>query len=221
MGSWRQAWAALRDAIVVRLLVAPLIMYFFGAWLLRLCGILQMVFGMNRPSVPQFYVAFLVASEFNLVGFYCAHRALHSAALYAKIHKKHHEWKGTVSISAENAHPVEQLLANYLPTFGGCLLVGAHPWAFLVWVCERLRFTYEEHSGYAFKIHPLLDFFGITNAARAAEHDFHHTCNSGNFGDGVWMDWLCGTMDAWAVAGREEAYLKTKAEDKLSYMHYS
>merc|ERR1711920_941959 len=137
---------------------------------------------MNRPSVPQLYGSFMVANIFNLFGFYFAHRMLHSASLYARFHKQHHEWKGTVSYAAENAHPVEQILANIIPTFGGCLLVGAHPWTFAVWVVERLRESYENHSGYAFRIHPVLEFLNITNPTSAAEHDFHHTHNSGNFG---------------------------------------
>jgi len=168
--------------------------------------------------VLRLYVDFLMGTLFNEVAFYCAHRSLHSSSIYAKIHKQHHEWKGTVSYAAEHAHPVEQILANYIPTFGGCLLVGAHPWTFCVWVCERLRDTYEGHSGYAFDVHPVLDALNITNHTAAAEHDFHHTCNSGNFGP-QWMDWLCGTMDAWAVSGREKEYLKSKTDEKLSYMH--
>jgi len=218
LGSWEQVKATLRDAFVGRVVLAPFIMYIVMCWVLYLRGMLQMTFVFTRPTVSELYVSFLVASLVNTVGFYFAHRMLHSSFLYAKIHKQHHEWKGTVSYSAEYAHPAEQLLANYLPTFGGCLLLGVHPWIFCIWVCERLRETYEAHSGYAFKIHPLIEFLNITCAENAAEHDFHHTHNSGNFGSGP-MDWLCGTMDAWAVAGQEEGYLEAKSEEKLSYMH--
>lgn len=218
LGSWKQACATLKDAVVGRLVIAPLGIYFIGTEILKRRGILQRVFDKKRPSVLQLYFDFMAGTFFNEVAFYCAHRSLHSSSCYAKFHKQHHEWKGTVSYAAEYAHPVESVLANYIPTFGGCLLVGAHPWTFIVWVCERLRDTYEGHSGYAFNVHPVLDALNITNHTAAAEHDFHHTCNSGNFGP-QWMDWLCGTMDAWAVAGCEEGYLKSKTEEKLSYMH--
>lgn len=217
LGSWKQAGAALKEVAVGRLLLAPLGIYLIGTRFLWAGGILQRTFDLSRPSLLEVYVAFLAGSIFNSVVFYCVHRSMHSSSLYAKFHKQHHEWKGTVSLSAEYAHPVEQLFANYIPTLGGCLLVGAHPWVFCVWVCERLRETYEGHSGYAFNVHPVLDFLNITNHTGTAEHDFHHTCNSGNFGP-QWMDWLCGTMDAWAVAGCEEEYLNAKEEEKLSYM---
>jgi len=218
LGSWKLARDTLKEAIIGRVVVAPLGIYFIGSEILRRRGIMQRVFDMKRPSVMRLYLDFLIGTFFNEVAFYCAHRTLHSSSLYAKFHKQHHEWKGTVSFAAENAHPVEQIFANYIPTLGGCLLVGAHPWTFCVWVCERLRDTYEGHSGYAFDVHPVLDALNITNHTPAAEHDFHHTLNSGNFGP-QWMDWLCGTMDAWAVAGREHEYLKSKSAEKLSYMH--
>ena len=48
--------------------------------------------------------------------FYWAHRALHHRSIYKYIHKKHHEFKATVAMAAEHAHPVEQLLANAIPT---------------------------------------------------------------------------------------------------------
>lgn len=218
LGSWEQVRITLLKAVVGRLVIAPMLIYFVVCKLLSLRGMLQQIYDANGPSVPQLYLAFFAGTIFNELGFYWAHRTLHSTSLYAKFHKQHHEWKGTVSYAAEYAHPVEQIFANYIPTLGGCLVVGAHPWAFCVWVCERLRQTYEGHSGYAFDAHPLLTFLNITSHARAAEHDFHHTCNSGNFGP-QWMDWLFGTMDAWAVAGREATYLDAKSDEKLSYMH--
>merc|ERR1712151_28929 len=166
---------------VGRVLVAPLIIYFVMCWFLYLRGMLQMTFVFTRPTVSELYVAFLVASLVNTVGFYFAHRMLHSSFLYAKIHKQHHEWKGTVSYAAEYAHPVEQVFANFIPTLGGCVILGSHPWIVCTWVAERLRNTYEAHSGYAFR-NPLLNALGLVNWKAAANHDFHHPGNSGNFG---------------------------------------
>jgi len=48
--------------------------------------------------------------------FYWAHRVLHHRRIYKYIHKQHHEFKATVGIAAEYAHPVESLLANAVPT---------------------------------------------------------------------------------------------------------
>lgn len=42
--------------------------------------------------------------------FYWTHRAMHESKwLYRHIHKVHHEFKGSLSIAAEYAHPVEQV----------------------------------------------------------------------------------------------------------------
>lgn len=216
--SWKLACEAVKESVLGKLVVAPLGIYLVFTEILHKRGILQRSFDLKRPSVARLYLSFMIASVFNEVGFYCAHRSFHHPTLYAKFHKKHHEFKGTVSYAAENAHPVEQVFANYIPTFGGCILMGVHPWTLCVWVCERLRGTYEGHSGYAFDVHPVLRLLNITNPKAAAEHDFHHTANTGNFGP-QWLDWLCGTMDSWAVAGGEKEYLKSKMAEKLSYMH--
>jgi methylsterol monooxygenase len=220
LGSWKLALATIKESVLGKLFVAPIGIYLVFTEILQKRGILQRVCDFKRPSAARLYLNFLIATVFNEVAFYCAHRSFHHPALYAKFHKQHHEWKGTVSFAAENAHPVEQIFANYIPTFGGCLLLGVHPWTLCVWVCERLRTTYEGHSGYAFDVHPVLTALNITNYKAAAEHDFHHTANTGNFGP-QWRDWLCGTMDSWAVAGCEKEYLKSKMAEKLSYMHPS
>merc|ERR1712151_493244 len=99
---------------------------------------------------------------------------------------------------------------------GGCIILGSHPWIVCIWVAERLRNTYEAHSGYAFR-NPLLNALGLVNWKAAANHDFHHTGNSGNFG-ADWLDWLCGTMDAYVMTGGAEGVVEAKTAEKLSYM---
>lgn len=42
-------------------------------------------------------------------GFYWTHRLLHSKSLYARFHKQHHEYTGTISFAAEYAHPLEAI----------------------------------------------------------------------------------------------------------------
>ena len=39
--------------------------------------------------------------------FYWTHRLLHHRALYKHIHKQHHQFKNTIGIAAEYAHPVK------------------------------------------------------------------------------------------------------------------
>merc|ERR1712216_311018 len=141
-GSWRMAWETIKTILIGRIFTGPLSIYLVGTSALQRRGMLQKTFDLKRPPVAQLYLTFMAATLFNEVGFYLAHRTFHSSYLYAKFHKMHHEWKGTVSFAAEHAHPVEQLFANYIPTFGGCLLAGAHPWVFILWICGRLRSTY-------------------------------------------------------------------------------
>jgi sterol desaturase/sphingolipid hydroxylase (fatty acid hydroxylase superfamily) len=56
--------------------------------------------------------------------FYWSHRLLHHPRVYPYIHKRHHEYKDTVSIASEYAHPLESILSNTLPTVAGFKLLG-------------------------------------------------------------------------------------------------
>merc|ERR1712019_131388 len=151
------------------------------------------------------YLFFAAAVFGNEFGFYWAHRISHHSLLYGFVHKQHHIFKGTVSIAAEFAGPLEQVTANMLPTIGGCLFLGSHNLILLVWIATRLYETYEGHSGFCF-YNTWLHKLGFTCADTCAYHDFHHTGNRGNFG-GPMMDWLFGTMDAWVELGGAEGYI--------------
>jgi sterol desaturase/sphingolipid hydroxylase (fatty acid hydroxylase superfamily) len=65
-------------------------------------------------------------------------------------HKKHHEFVGTISIAAENAHPVENLIANFAPSLLFELTSGPHPFQFYTRLAWILSMTYETHSGFCF-----------------------------------------------------------------------
>jgi sterol desaturase/sphingolipid hydroxylase (fatty acid hydroxylase superfamily) len=95
------------------------------------------------------YITFTVCQIALDFLFYGAHRALHSKALYAAVHKQHHAFVGTRSFAAEHAHPVEDILANYIPFSAGLLLCGAHFHLAFVWFFCRLTEVYESHSGWA------------------------------------------------------------------------
>ena len=55
--------------------------------------------------------------------FYWSHRLLHHPKIYAKIHKKHHEFNNPVGFISEYAHPLEYVLGNVLPTFIGAKIL--------------------------------------------------------------------------------------------------
>ena len=78
------------------------------------------------PDYKHIFTTMCLANVFNGVFFYTAHRIVHSKALYVYIHKQHHEYAGTMGIAAEYANPVEQVLANMIPTLGGVFLARTH-----------------------------------------------------------------------------------------------
>ena len=86
------------------------------------------------PSIWTIFGIYVFCDFFNGAGFYIAHRSLHSKWIYAYIHKQHHEYSGTIGITAEYANPIEQILANLIPTLGGVILYGTHPIVFCVWL---------------------------------------------------------------------------------------
>lgn len=170
-------------------------------------------FGMPRldaplPTVPRLWAAFVFSKLFNDVGFYWSHRMVHHPKLYGMIHKQHHTYTGSIGIAAEYAGFVESIVSNLIPSIGGCMFFGC--WGsfliMLVWIAERLWQTYETHSGYCF-YGTWAHSIGLTSIETAAYHDFHHSGNRGNFG-APWLDYLCGTMDAYCQLGLLEGYME-------------
>ena len=75
----------------------------------------------SRTTVIKQIVFFMCMEDLL---FYWAHRLLHLPSVYPYIHKRHHEFKDTISIASEYAHPVESFLANTLPTVAGYKMLG-------------------------------------------------------------------------------------------------
>mmetsp|Transcript_10830 Transcript_10830/g.17728 ORF Transcript_10830/g.17728 Transcript_10830/m.17728 type:complete len:325 (-) Transcript_10830:43-1017(-) len=196
----------LKEAFVNQFVVGPIAAYY--GW-----NVLKQRGFQLDGALPGFFSlmrGFAVAHLFNDFFFYWAHRLVHSKPLYKIIHKQHHKYIGSESIAAEYAHPVEQVLANQMPTLGGMVLFGSHAYQFWVWLAYRLEETYESHSGYCFS-GSLLDKLGLLHGDNASFHDAHHSENRGNFGTGnLVMDWTFGTMDAWVAKGLEHGYLEKK-----------
>ncbi len=133
---------------------------------------------------------FIVSIALNDTLFYWVHRILHHPSIYKYIHKQHHRYNHSIGIAAEFAHPVEDFLANLLPTLLGCLLMGSHLFTLMLWIAFRLWETIDVHSGYSFKWSPwhLLPFQG-----GADRHYFHHSHNQGCYGSfTIFWDWITG-----------------------------
>ena len=182
----------------------PAIMLFLAGPGLRAAG------SPTAPSaLPLWHIAWgqlaiqMLVFEFT---FYFAHRLLHTEAFYLSIHKQHHAYIGTRSFAGEYAHVIEDIITAYIPFLAGLFLTRAHFHLVFVWFFIRVIGVAEGHSGYCFR-HTWLNWIGIFNASSTANHDFHHTHNSGNFGS-PWLDWLFGTMDKYMSIGGEAGYVE-------------
>jgi len=157
------------------------------------------------PGFTTLWWQLAVCHTINDMWFYWGHRLLHSRALYASIHKQHHQYVATRSYAAEHSEVSEAIFTAYLPYLAGLALVGAHFHTVNVWFMCRIVETYEAHSGYAFA-GSLADRLHLVRPRNAAHHDFHHTGNRGGFGT-EFHDWMFGTDDAWHAGGGFEGYI--------------
>ena len=196
----RKTWV---EAAIGQLLVGPVALYYiYPAF--KYFG--SPVATAPLPNFTNMMLSLWIAYAANDILFYWAHRLAHSSVLYKRVHKQHHEYKGTIGFAAEYAGVIETITSNQIPTILGCLLVGCHFHILLIWLAARLEETYEAHSGYCF-YGTWLHSIGLTNSEHTAYHDFHHTNNRGNFGGGDLLDHLFGTQDAWLAVGGIEGYI--------------
>jgi len=193
-------------AAVSKLLLNPLMIWYLVFPFMRACG--TPAYHAPTPSPLELARQFVIAYWFNEFFFYWAHRALHTDWLYTALHKEHHNYTGTVGFAAEHAGPIEQVVANILPSIGGCIFFGRHPFVLLIWLSMRLHNTYDGHSGYCFS-GTWLSKVGLLSAA-SGYHDYHHTYSfRGNFGHPV-LDYLFGTMDYWLQGGGDKGYVQSQ-----------
>ena len=119
-----------------------------------LCYLVYPSFATNRAivsddlesfwSVYKFIFAYNI---FNEIFFYLNHRMFHSNALYW-LHKRHHEFDGTIGFAAEFSHPIDKICTVIFPVVGGSYFFGGHPLILFVFFAWRLIISFEAHSGY-------------------------------------------------------------------------
>lgn len=192
------------EASLSQIVGGPLLAYYVYP-IFKYFGMAPLNSPLPSPLVIFYHVSLM--HIFNDIFFYFSHRLLHWGPLYKTIHKQHHEYKATISIAAEFAHPIEYLFSDVLPTIGGGMVLGSHPHVTIMWVVLRSWQTFETHSGYCFA-GSLLDKLGLAHSRGAAHHDFHHSKNIGNYGEGEYMDYLFGTLTAYVNAGMMDGYRK-------------
>jgi sterol desaturase/sphingolipid hydroxylase (fatty acid hydroxylase superfamily) len=172
--------------VVNHLIVQPLSIY-FAYDMFTYCGTKV---NAPVPSALTFLTHFAVFIAANDTLFYWVHRGLHHKSIYKYIHKKHHNFKVNIGIASEFAHPIEDIFANVLPTFAGCLLMGSHTLIICAWLVIRIAETVDAHSGFNFRFSP---FSFLPWQGGADRHDYHHSHNVGCFGSFfIFWDWAMG-----------------------------
>lgn len=131
------------------------------------------------PGLPIILRDFACAVAVNDTLFYWAHRTLHHKSIYKYIHKQHHMFKVNVGFSAEFANPIEDVLANIIPTMLAMLLLGSHAVVVCMWIIIRVSETLDAHSNFDFPFSPFSVFSWQGGARR---HEYHHSHNVGCYG---------------------------------------
>jgi sterol desaturase/sphingolipid hydroxylase (fatty acid hydroxylase superfamily) len=171
----------------------------------------------DRESLPGLYeiisqiaICMIIEDFF----FYLSHRLLHTDYFYSKIHKIHHEFKESVSISAIYAHPIEYIMGNILPSSIAPLLLGnkMHMMTYLVYIVMVLHESHDGHSGYSFSWCP---HRVIPMTFDADFHIFHHWKFRGNYANyfSLW-DKFFGTVNKTFLDyfNNKEAYVRKYLE---------
>eukprot|EP01116_Phalansterium_solitarium_P007451 TRINITY_DN20125_c0_g1_i1.p1 TRINITY_DN20125_c0_g1~~TRINITY_DN20125_c0_g1_i1.p1 ORF type:complete len:275 (-),score=47.55 TRINITY_DN20125_c0_g1_i1:88-912(-) len=185
----RLIWDAARDQLFGHFVLLPVLSYtgLYPLWRWRLGD------GMFEQPLPPTYViagqivVYLLAYD---TLFFWLHRLLHHRAIYKHIHKKHHAFKTTISISTAYAHPLEDLSSSAVPILVVPLLLGCHPYVLMAWLTIITAESVDAHCGYQLWFSP---FSCIPFRAGAKFHDYHHSHNVGNYGMFWFWDRLCGT----------------------------
>lgn len=101
----------LKDVMLGHFIIRPTLLFCSYPYLQTLLD-----FQPVAPRLSTVLGQLLVCSQIDDFLFYWLHRLCHVGIFYKYIHKQHHEFKHTVAIAVEWAHPVEEIFVNTVPT---------------------------------------------------------------------------------------------------------
>ena len=134
----------------------------------------------SYPSFLETLLGILIFTFYEDFNFYWSHRFLHLPFMYSKIHKIHHTYFNVFHLNCVYTHPLEFLLANFIPASLGMAVCGPyfHFCTYTVFMVFRIFETHEAHGGYEF---PLSIFKVNPWGIESNYHNFHHLKNIGNY----------------------------------------
>ncbi|XP_057376864.1 fatty acid hydroxylase domain-containing protein 2-like [Daphnia carinata] len=159
----------------------------------------------DLPSAQRILIEFLIIMVIDEIALYYLHRVMHHPKLYARVHKKHHEWPAPIAIVFAYSTKTEYFL-NTIPVALGPMLINPHLVTLWIWyVFVHVRGLYN-HTGYQLPWFP-----------SAHHHDYHHMASNACYGRTLAIDWLIGTDKGFrAYVARKKAILEKGREKTVS-----
>ncbi|EER03444.1 Lathosterol oxidase, putative [Perkinsus marinus ATCC 50983] len=156
----------------------------------------------SKLEIAVQMIYFILVNEFL---FFYGHWLFHASPfLYKKIHKVHHEYPAPNAFASLYCHPLELLIADFIPLGAGAFFLGSHCSTFLLWSIYAVLGTEGHHSGIRW---PWIMWFDH----QPDFHDFHHQKFNVNYGNIGFLDRIHGTDGLWQA---HLAQLKAQREEK-------
>ncbi|XP_063673827.1 fatty acid hydroxylase domain-containing protein 2-like [Bolinopsis microptera] len=154
----------------------------------------------DLPTFNRFLLEFLVFNIVEEIFFYYSHRILHHPKLYARFHKKHHEWTAPIGITSIYCTPLEMVVSNLFPIALGPFLMQSHLFVTWIWFGLVLFSTTLAHGGYH------VPFLFSPEA-----HDYHHKV----------FNCLYGTLGILDKLHKTDKPFAGSVHEKRHYISYS
>jgi len=123
----------------------------------------------------------IICSVFMIDFFlFLSHKFMHYKCMYIWSHKVHHELKNPIGFGAFYNHWFDFIFAVLLPAIYPQIVLSSHYYTSLIWIIlATSNVVFISHGGYAIS---------------DMNHFYHHEKFNYNYGIGLYMDRLCGTL---------------------------